>query len=287
MKHLFSIILGFLLFSCSTSKKENFTLPAIINNGTEINYQISGNGDTTLLFVHGWCINQSYWKDQVDYFDDHYKVVTLDLPGHGLSGKNREEWTIEAFGDDVVMIIDALELKNVVLIGHSMGGNIILEVANESQQNVIGFVGVDNFKDLGAEYTDDQAEELVEFITMIREDYQGVAGGFAEGMLFHESTNQEIKNQVMNDVLNANPEIAVPILASLMKVNVKERGLMQQLSLKVYLINSEATPTNIAQLEKYCTQSYEIHSIGLTGHYPMVEEPEKFNQILSDILMEL
>ena len=41
--------------------------------------------DTTLLFVHGWCINKEYWKEQSAYFCDNYKVVTLDLPGFGQS----------------------------------------------------------------------------------------------------------------------------------------------------------------------------------------------------------
>jgi sigma-B regulation protein RsbQ len=52
-----------------------------------IDYQVKGNGDTTLLFVHGSYIDQTYWKGQVDYFNSEYKVVTIDLPGHGKSGK--------------------------------------------------------------------------------------------------------------------------------------------------------------------------------------------------------
>ena len=67
---------------------------------------------------------------------------------------------------------------------------------------------------------------------------------------------------------------------------MKERALLQLLDLKVHLINSDAIPTNVGQLEKYCS-SYEVHSIGPTGHYPMIEEPDRFNDILDDILANL
>ena len=287
MKLLSSLIISILIFGCTPSKKDKSReKPELVSNGARINYNIYGDGDTTLLFVHGWCIDQSYWKYQVDHFKEKYKVVTLDLPGHGDSGKNRNQWTIESFGDDVSMVINALDLENLVLIGHSMGGNIILEATKQNQDRLIGFVGVDNFKQVGAEYTDEQIAEYAGFISMLKEDFKSIAGGFAEGMLFSEATDSETKEKVMSDVLGSNPGIAVPILESLMETNVKERGLLQLMHLKVHLINSDVIPTNVGQLEKYCS-SYEVHSIGPTGHYPMIEEPDRFNDILEDILANL
>jgi pimeloyl-ACP methyl ester carboxylesterase len=58
-----------------------------------------------------------------------YTVVALDLGGHGQSGHNRENWTIEDFAKDVRAVIDGLHLNNVILVGHSMGGEIILQTA--------------------------------------------------------------------------------------------------------------------------------------------------------------
>ena len=49
-----------------------------------------GDGKFTLLFVHGWCIDQSYWSNQVAAFNSNYKIVTIDLPGFGKSGTNRK-----------------------------------------------------------------------------------------------------------------------------------------------------------------------------------------------------
>src|SRR4030095_3413444 len=90
------LLLVIILVSCNSAvdRKENVT--AKVNN-TTIAYNQYGKGDTTLLFVHCWCINKEYWSDQSKYFRDKYKVVTLDLPGFGRSDKNRTEWTFEKY----------------------------------------------------------------------------------------------------------------------------------------------------------------------------------------------
>lgn len=56
-----------------------------------INYQVSGKGNKTLLFVHGSYIDKTYWDGQVKYFSPNNRVVTLDLPGHGRSGRERKK----------------------------------------------------------------------------------------------------------------------------------------------------------------------------------------------------
>jgi pimeloyl-ACP methyl ester carboxylesterase len=280
-------LFAILFAGCTFQSRQEDSLPEIYNLGSRIDYNIYGDGDTTLFFVHGWCINQTYWDGQVDYFKDQYKVVTLDLPGHGKSDQNRKDWSIQNYASDVVMMIDALQLNNVVLIGHSMGGNIILEAAVAKQDAVIGFIGVDNFKDLGIEMSDEQKAEMANIVNQMRKDYQGVISGFAQGMLFAESTQKSISDRVMKDILNTPAEISVDIIESLSKVNEVEGAQMQILKLKVHLINTDGMPTDESQLSKYCANSFEVHSIGNIGHYPMVEAPDQFNAILRGILESL
>jgi len=95
----------------------------ISSDGVPIHYQVQGSGTPTLFFVHCWSGDQTYWKAQVSHFSPHYRVVTLDLAGHGKSDLNRKDWTISAFAQDVVAVVDDLNLDEIVLIGHSMGGN--------------------------------------------------------------------------------------------------------------------------------------------------------------------
>ena len=280
-------LLIFFIFSCSR-KEDNRKWPKITNLGAQLNYNVYGSGDTTLLFVHGWCIDQSYWSDQVDYFEDNYRVVTLDLPGHGHSGKERKIWSVENFSRDIIVIIEALSLTNVVLIGHSMGGDIILEATAKNPAVVVGFVGVDNFKDFGHSPSEEERAEVDLFFQQARVDYKGVMDQFAKGMLFTENTPNEISKRVMRDILHTPNDISIGILESLWTEDNDEKiEYMQELDVKVHLINCDGYPTNEAALEKYCGDSFEVHSIGNLSHYPMIEDPSRFNLILEDILHSL
>ena len=102
---------------------------AVSEDGVPIYFQSRGQGDYTLVFVHGWCTDMSYWDAQIPSFRVYYRVVTLDLAGHGRSGRDRAVWSMEAFGQDVAAVVRKLDLNNVILIGHSLGGPVVLEAA--------------------------------------------------------------------------------------------------------------------------------------------------------------
>ena len=103
----------------------------IRNNQVEINYFKQGKGDTTLMFLHGWCINGTYWKNQLEYFSKNFSVYAIDLPGFGKQKADRTNWNIVEYAHDVAAFIDTLglKLKNVVIIGHSMADEIMLQIA--------------------------------------------------------------------------------------------------------------------------------------------------------------
>ncbi len=118
------------------------------SDGVLISYEVTGIGDSTLVFVHGWCCDKSYWKLQVPHFARKHRVVTIDLAGHGESGLERDKCTMAAFGEDVAAVVNPLAIERVVLIGHSMGGHVILEAAKHIPKSVLGIVGVDTFDDV-------------------------------------------------------------------------------------------------------------------------------------------
>src|SRR5262245_59091744 len=93
-------------------------------DGLGIVCEARGQGDTALVFLHGWCGGREYWKHQVDAFAADYRVVALDQAGHGESGKDRKAWTAGALAGDVEAVVKALGLKRVILVGHSMGGPV-------------------------------------------------------------------------------------------------------------------------------------------------------------------
>jgi pimeloyl-ACP methyl ester carboxylesterase len=107
-------------------------------DGVRIVYDDRGQGATALVFVHCWSCDRTFWREQADVFSDGYRVVTLDLAGHGESGKNRKTWTVAGLGGDVRAVVEKLGLKRVILVGHSMGGPVSLDAARQLRGRVVG-----------------------------------------------------------------------------------------------------------------------------------------------------
>ena len=74
----------------------------------------------------------------------------VDLAGHGGTDSNRTDWSIARFGQDVATALSAVPNKQIILVGHSMGGPVAIEAARLLKGRVIGIIGVDTFKSIGA-----------------------------------------------------------------------------------------------------------------------------------------
>lgn len=101
------------------------TLPS----GIDMAYLDRGEGPYTLVFLHGLGANLKAWQKNVDSLSAHYRCIALDLPGYGKSGKGDYPYGMAFFAGAVRAFCDTLDLQNVVLVGHSMGGQVALTMA--------------------------------------------------------------------------------------------------------------------------------------------------------------
>ena len=256
---------------------------AVKVNNIDIVYDECGKADTTLLFVHGWCINKEYWNDQSAYFCDRYKVVALDLPGFGKSGKNRTDWTFEQYANDINEFIKERKLKNVILVGHSMSGDILLLMDTKYPGSVIGIVGIDNLKRPGVKLSEEENKQVESFFAMLDSNFSKTAEVYTKENLFPKSADTSIVNRVINDIKMNDPVIAIKVLRSLLEVSQKEKDMMQLLKHTLYLVNSDGDTTQIDSLKKYCKASAGVVYVHRTGHYPMIEKPSEFNTALERV----
>ena len=93
MSTLLFIIAMVLTVGCSsTTIAPNSEISKVKSaDGSLIFYGVRGQGETTIVFVHGWACNHGFWKPQLDYFSKKYRTVWVDLAGHGSSNSNRQE----------------------------------------------------------------------------------------------------------------------------------------------------------------------------------------------------
>ncbi len=253
----------------------------------EINYFQQGQGDTTLLFLHGWCINGTYWKNQVDYFSRNYNVYAIDLPGFGKSKADRTNWAIEEYANDVTAFIDTMKLNNVVIIGHSMAGEIMLQLALTNNPKITGIVGVDNFKSIDVVFTPEQMKQLNDFLPLLETDFKNSAPVYADIMLFHPTTSKEVKDRVKADFANSDSVIGYKTIMTQMQYSYLDAQRLEQLNYKLYLINGDSFPTNEIGLSNHCKSSFQVKTIAATGHFPMIEKPTEFNLILGKVLTSM
>jgi pimeloyl-ACP methyl ester carboxylesterase len=250
----------------------------------EINYFQQGQGDTTILFLHGWCIDKTYWENQIEYFSGKYSVYAIDLPGFGKSKAERTNWTIEEYANDVTAFIDTMNLKNVVIVGHSMAGEIMLQAALTNNPKIVGIVGVDNFKIIDVAFTPEQMKQMTDFFPLLEKDFKNSAPAYADMMLFDPATSKEVKDRVKADFAVSDPVIGYGTFMNQMQYAYSDAQRLEQLNYKLYLINNDGFPTNETGLRNHCKNGFQVETISATGHYPMIEKPAEFNLILEKVL---
>ncbi len=246
-----------------------------------IHYRMTGTGSTAIIFVHGWLGNTEWWNKQQEYFVDKYTIVQVDLPGHGKSGKSRQNWSSEQYAEDIKTVVDQISSRNIVLVGHSMSGAYVLEASLYIPQ-VRAVVLVDTLKDLNQLISYSQAEQLL--FTQYRKDFKAAIENMLPQFLFAKTTPVSIQKQLQNEFLENDPELAVKVIEALYKMDIRE--IAKLVKVPVRSINSDYTPTNRDNNLKYF-RDFDYAVINGTGHYPMLERPDEFNNVLDKILREL
>lgn len=252
---------------------------ALSTDGIPVWYEVHGTGAPTLVFVHGWSCDRSYWSHQLSSFAARYQVVTIDLAGHGKSGVGRQEWTMPAFGDDVLAVVEKLGLEELVLIGHSMGGDVIVEAALHLAGRVLGLVWTDVYSSLGQPRTREQIEQ---FRAPFREDFVTATRDFVRRM-FVPGSDAELVDWVVTDMSAAPPEIAVDALVHAVS---NERAILaglRELTAPVVAINADYRPTDIEALRRHGVKTVLMPGV---GHFLMMEDPDTFNRLLSETIEE-
>lgn len=258
------------------------TLTATSFDGVQIRYECHGRGRTALVFVHGFSCNRRHWDSQVDFFSESYQVVTLDMAGHGESGRDRKVWDMHGFGEDVASVVRDLSLEDIVLVGHSMGGLVIPEAARLLPSETRGIVAVDTWKSLDVYRTPQQIDEMIE---PFQADFVGTMTNVFDGMFLPDS-DQEMRNEVVKGAVSITEDVGIELIRAIRIYENRDlKANLRHLDIPKFAINSnEIQDTDLAAAEKY---GVEVKLVRGVGHFVMMEDPEMFNAILSDVLDQI
>ncbi len=250
-------------------------------DGVPIFYQVQGKGDISLVFIHCWCCDKSFWESQVPVFAKKYQVVTLDLGGHGESGTERKDWTLDAFGEDVAAVVNKLNLGKIILIGHSMGGPVAVQTARLLREQVLGIVAVDTLLNVEQKFTREQFEQ---FTAPMRKDFKSAAENFLRSFMFTPKSDPALVEKIVNKMTSAKPEIALGSWENMFKYNLA--GAMDKIKVPFRLIIADKMPYDIEAGKRHAV-SFEVKVMKDVGHFLHMEAPETFNKLLAETLKEI
>jgi len=276
---------GICLASCHEAPEQSFEWVAgsvRSADGVPISYQMAGEGSVSVVFVHGWLCDRGYWKEQLDYFARVHRVVALDLAGHGGSGLNRDEWVLPAFGEDVAAVINGLGLERVVLVGHSMGGPVIVEAARIVPREVIGLVAVDTLQDPDAPGMTPDA--MQSFLVPFEENFSDAVRNLVSAAMFVPESDPTLKAWIVEDMASAPPDVGVGALRNtILWATTTRSEALAALRVPVRLINSPLYPTDSEAANRH---GMNVVIMSGVGHFAMMEDPEMFNALLSSAIAD-
>ncbi len=123
------------------------TVTAITRFWGEMVFLDSGGSGIPILFLHGTGCDSTDWKSVIEKLPSDQRSITLDFRGHGHSSVPIEPFTLDSLGDDVLYLADAIGIQEVILVGHSLGGMVAMDVAKRSSQ-VVGLVLLEGWTSL-------------------------------------------------------------------------------------------------------------------------------------------
>jgi sigma-B regulation protein RsbQ len=249
-------------------------------DGVTVAFEDRGAGALTLVFIHGLVGDRSDFEAQMSFFEVTNRVVAIDLPGSGDAGRDRLDWTMATFGRDVVDVVDQLGLTDMVLIGHSFGGDVTVEAAKRLGGRVRGLVWVSSYRSLGHVKPD---RELEDWLAPFRTGFVAAMDDVTRRNFGPHADPVQV-DAAVTKARAADPKRAIDVLAS--KV-YNEPALLDGLSkidAPVFAVNPGFKSNDEASFDAY---DIDLTVIDDVGHFIMMEDPDRFNRTLSGILTRL
>ncbi len=232
-------------------------------DGVQIHYESRGSGAPALVFIHGWNCDRTYWSAQLPVFATTHQVVAIDLAGHGDSGINREDWSMANFGADVAAVADALQLKDIILVGHSMGGPVALEAARLLEGRVTMIIGADTLSDVSLRYPEAQ---LAGMLAAMAADFSGTVEGLVRSSFFLPTSDPALIDEIAGDMSAAPPVAGIGAFAGFARwFDEDVEQTLANIDVPIRLINSDYRPTD-TRAGQALTASFEVTLMSGVGH---------------------
>lgn len=263
----------------------------VTEDNCKLYYEENGEGKA-VVFIHGWDCNRHFFKKQLPLFRDNYKVLAYDLRGHGDSDRTEYGNTLEQMAKDLKDLIEHRELKDVTLIGWSMGVFIIFEY--------IKLFGCDNLSktvliDMSPKLVTDEEWSLglfgnysiqtaMEYMHDMAKDWDAVAEGFVPAMFGPNADAKEDIEWILSQAKKNTPHVMINFWMAMVLKDY--RDMLSQITIPTLITygarESLYSPENSEWLQEHIKGSTLAAFDG--GHIHFMQDVDNFNKTVLDFI---
>lgn len=248
---------------------------------TTISYTVSGPADgPTVTLIHGWACNRSDYDGVVRHLPDNYRVLAVDLAEHGESRSSRDVWTMAEFARDVAAVLEAELVDSCVVVGHSLGGAVAVEVARLLPDVVTHVVTLDalHYTFLFGALDEEQAEGL---LRPVRDDFAGLVRSMVEAGS-PAGTDPAVKDAYFAKMVAVRQPAGTRAFEGLVRWNMEEALAEVEQPITLFAVRQLVSPEAIAHLGDRVT----VVPVDLGSHHFEVESPEGTAELLIGVVGE-
>ncbi|RYE09897.1 MAG: alpha/beta hydrolase [Sphingobacteriaceae bacterium] len=258
------------------------------------NVKIYGQGEQTILFAHGFGGDQTSWKYVFDAFTDQYRVILFDYVGSGNSDHSQfqpESYSsLSGFAQDILKVCAALNLHQVIYVGHSVSGMIGLLAALEKPEYFKKMI----FLGPSARYLNDHEHDYIggmdrsdldAVFEMLDNNYLGFSRALAPSIM-GEKTSVENQEELVESFSAADPAISqnfarVTLLSDTRAMLPK----MTVPSITLQCADDMMAPETAGQYIHQHTPKNTYLEINTTGHCPHISAPDVVIKAINDYIL--
>lgn len=257
-------------------------MPTLQTNGIELYYETTGQGES-LLLLHGLGSRGEDWAFQVPAFAQAYRVLTVDLRGHGRSARPPGPYSLPQMAADGIGLLDGLGIESTHVIGLSMGGMIAFQLAVDRPERIRSMVIVNSGPALvartGAEWL-----QIRQRLILARLFGPAQTGKFLSKRLFPKPEQADLRDQFIDQWAVNDKKAYLAVIQALVGWSVVDR--VQQIGCPVLVISGDRDYTPLSRKQEYTAliPGAKLLVIEDSGHATPVDQPDKFNACVFEFL---
>ena len=258
---------------------------------TRNNVRVSGNGAQPMLFAHGFGCDQNMWRYLTPHFEDGYRIVLMDYVGSGqsdITAYDAERYgNLDGYAQDVLEVVRALDLRDIVFVGHSVSSMVGVLAANEEPARFASLVLIGP----SPRYINDppyvggfERSDIEGLFEMMDRNFIGWANFMAPAIM-KNAERPELGQELTESFCSTDPVIARRFAeATFLADNRADLGKVSIPTLILQCADDMVAPDEVGEFVHRNIPGSTLRNMKATGHCPHMSHPDETLELMNGFL---